>query len=151
MNETRETAHADAYPTIPPLAGVSPPAARKKPDLCHKKIHVVNFFVTKINSVPCCRRRICRSPGETSGLHAHRVRPVIDRTYAVVDLAGICRDNRPDSPPAGRKSPFFFTKILHKVQNFGEKDKQRTMLPQANRAFIRSNARFEHAPRTSCH
>jgi O-antigen ligase len=48
----------------------------------------------------------------------------IDRTYAVVDLAGICRNKRPDSPPAGWKIPFFFTKILHKVQNFCEKEKE---------------------------
>jgi hypothetical protein len=26
---------------------MSPPAGRKKPDLLHKKIHVVNFFVQK--------------------------------------------------------------------------------------------------------
>jgi hypothetical protein len=47
MSENRETANTDAYPAIPPLAGVSPPAARKKPDLFHKKTHVVNFFVKK--------------------------------------------------------------------------------------------------------
>jgi hypothetical protein len=46
-----------------------------------------------------------------------------DTTYAVVDLAGICLDNRPDSPAAGWKIPFFFTKILHVVQNFCEKEK----------------------------
>jgi hypothetical protein len=40
------------------------------------------------------------------------------------------------SPPAGRKIPFFFTKILHDVQNFCEKEKMSTMLPQANRASI---------------
>jgi hypothetical protein len=53
------------------------------------------------------------------------------RTYAVVNPAGVCLDNRPDSPPAGRKLPFFFTKMLHKVQHFCEKDEQSTMLPQA--------------------
>jgi len=35
------------------------------------------------------------------------------------------------SPPAGWKIPFFFTKILHKVQNFREKEKTSTTLPQA--------------------
>jgi hypothetical protein len=29
------------------LRGISPPAGGKKPDLFHKKIHVVNFFVKK--------------------------------------------------------------------------------------------------------
>jgi len=38
------------------------------------------------------------------------------------------------SPPAGWKSPFFFTKNLHNVQIFCEKQKS-TMLPQAKPAF----------------
>ena len=55
------------------------------------------------------------------------------------------------SPAAGRKIAFFFTRILHFVQNPCEKDKKKsTMLPQANRGFIGSNARFEHTPRKSC-
>ncbi len=33
-------------------------------------------FVKKIDHVPCCRRRFCRSPGETPGLNTHRVSPV---------------------------------------------------------------------------
>jgi hypothetical protein len=37
----------------------------------------------------------------------------------------------PDSPPAGRKIPFFFTKMLHNVQHFCEKEKKCPMLPQA--------------------
>jgi hypothetical protein len=40
------------------------------------------------------------------------------------------------SPPAGRKIPFFFTKMLHNVQHFCNKEKTSTMLPQANRASI---------------
>jgi hypothetical protein len=36
-----------------------------------------NIFVKKIKSVPCCRRRCCRSPGETPSLMNHRVTPVI--------------------------------------------------------------------------
>jgi hypothetical protein len=39
-------------------------------------------------------------------------------------------------PPARRKIPCFFTKMLHKVQHFCEKDKKSTMLPLANQAFI---------------
>jgi hypothetical protein len=58
MNETREAAGAAGYQAIPRLAGRSPPAGRKLPDLLHKKIHVVNFFVQKKKEVPCCRRRI---------------------------------------------------------------------------------------------
>jgi hypothetical protein len=54
-----------------------------------------------------------------------------DRRYAVGSKPGVCLNTWPDSPPAGRKIPIFFTKILHKVQNFCEKDKKRTMLPQA--------------------
>jgi hypothetical protein len=65
-----------------------------------------------------------------------------ERTYAVGSQPGICLDNRPDSPPAGRKKPFFFAKNSHCVQIFCEKDNKRTTLPQANRAFIGSNVRF---------
>jgi hypothetical protein len=61
----------------------------------------------------------------------HRVTRVINRTYTVGSKPGICRDNRPDSPPAGRKIPCFFRNILHTTQNVSEKDKKRTMLPQA--------------------
>ncbi len=52
-------------------------------------------------------------------------------SYAVVDLEGICLDNRPDSLPAGRKIPCFLTKLLHSVQHFCQKDKTCPMLPQA--------------------
>jgi hypothetical protein len=38
-------------------------------------LHVVQHFVKKKKSVPCCRRRFCRSPGETPGLMNHRVSP----------------------------------------------------------------------------
>jgi len=40
-------------------------------------------------------------------------------------------NERPDAPPAGRKIPFFFTNMLHKVQHVCEKDKNSPMLPQA--------------------
>jgi hypothetical protein len=52
-------------------------------------------------------------------------------TYAVGSKPGVHLNERPDSPPAGRKISFFFIKILHCVQNFYEKDKTSTMLPQA--------------------
>jgi hypothetical protein len=54
-----------------------------------------------------------------------------DKSYTVGSKPGICRDNRPDSPPAGWNGTFFFIKILHAMQNFYEKDKKSTMLPQA--------------------
>jgi hypothetical protein len=60
MNEIREVAGAAMYQAIPRLAGGSSPTGRKLPDLFHKKIHVVNFFVKKKKEVPCCRRRIGR-------------------------------------------------------------------------------------------
>jgi hypothetical protein len=53
------------------------------------------------------------------------------RTYAVGSNPGICRDNQPDSPPAGWKKPTFCTKNLHNVQIFCAKDKKCTTLPQA--------------------
>jgi hypothetical protein len=48
---------------------------------------------------------------------------VNNRSYAVSSKSGICLNKRPDSPPAGRKIPFFFTKFLHYVQKFCEKGK----------------------------
>jgi hypothetical protein len=50
---------------------------------------------------------------------------LFDRTYAVVDLAGIYRDKRPDSPLAGWKISFLFP----------EKDKK---VPCCRRRFCRS-------------
>jgi hypothetical protein len=100
------------------------PFSRKFGMLCQ-------IFVKKTENVPCCRRRIGASFDQTPGLYVHRVTRISDTTYAVVDLAGICLDKRPDSPPAGRKTPCFFTNILHTVQNVCEKAKTCTMLPQA--------------------
>jgi len=60
---------------------------------------------------------------------------IINRSYAVGSKSDVYLDERPDSPPAGRKIPFFFTKMLHKVQHFCEKDKDSTMLPQAFLTF----------------
>jgi hypothetical protein len=36
MSEHRETANVAMDPAIPRLAGITPPAGRKKPDLFHK-------------------------------------------------------------------------------------------------------------------
>jgi hypothetical protein len=54
------------------------------------------------------------------------------------------------SPPAGRNWTFFFKKFWRYAPKFLEKDKTSTMLPQAKRVFIGSNARFERAPRKFC-
>jgi hypothetical protein len=75
MNETRETANADRYQAIPRLAGISPPAGRKMPFFFIKNSHLVRIFYEKEKNVPCCRRRIGLPPGQTPGLHAHRVTP----------------------------------------------------------------------------
>jgi len=53
-----------------------------------KCLHVVQTFREKDHSVPCCRRRFCRSSGQTPGLHVNRVSPVIYRTYALDDQTG---------------------------------------------------------------
>jgi hypothetical protein len=47
---------------------------------------------------------------------------VDDTRDAVGSESGVHLDERPDAPPAGWKIPFFFTKILHFVQNFCEKE-----------------------------
>jgi len=54
------------------------------------------------------------------------------------------------SPPAGRKIPDFFTKMLHKVQHFCEKEKKSTMLLQVMLLFGGSNTWFERPPRNLC-
>jgi hypothetical protein len=52
------------------------------------------------------------------------------------------------SPPGGWKISFFFTKKLHKVQLFCEKEKS-TMLPQAKSAFSLGTRLKQAAPRQS--
>jgi|GEM_PF-3657003 len=89
--------------------------------LGHTNIHVVNVCVTKSGFLPPCRRRYpplhggspdpcrhwsfrgfraCRG---VRGPNFHRVRPVNDTRNAVSSKPGSCLDERPDSPPAGRK------------------------------------------------
>jgi hypothetical protein len=41
-------------------------------------LHKVQHFCEQEKSVPCCRRRFYRSPGETPGLMNQRVSPVIE-------------------------------------------------------------------------
>jgi hypothetical protein len=114
-----------------------------------QKIHNVNFFVKKKKEVPCCRRRN-QLPGLVCSRNSsYCVTPVMDRTYAVGSKSGVHLDERPDSPPAGRNGICFFTEILHKVQNFCEKEKRSTMLPQAKRAFTGCFTRFDEPPRNS--
>jgi hypothetical protein len=60
---------------------------------------------------------------QTPNLITHRVTRVIDTRYAVVDLAGVCRDNRPDSPPAGWKILDLLHKKIHRVNFFVQKIK----------------------------
>ncbi len=74
-----------------------------------------------------CRERLIRlKPGLLI-----IVSRVIHTSYAVGSKPGVHLNERPDSPPAGRKISFFFIKMLQTVQHFYEKDKKRTMLPQA--------------------
>jgi len=84
-------------------------------------------------------------------LNAHRVRRVNYRTYAVGSNPGMCRDKRPDSPPAGRKNPCLFAKKLHTVQLFCEQANKRIMLPPVKTTFTGVAVSFERALRTSCH
>jgi hypothetical protein len=61
----------------------------------------------------------CRGPGrhptgsnpDSWSLHIHR-------SYAIIDLAGACRDNQPDSPPAGWKIPLLLHKKFARCANF---------------------------------
>jgi len=52
-----------------------------------------------------------------------RVTRVIYTRYAVGSKPGVCRDNRPDAPPAGRDGTFFFRNMWDNVPHVPEKDK----------------------------
>jgi hypothetical protein len=60
----------------------------------------------------------------------HRCDGIKIRSYAVGSKSGVHLDERPDSPPAGRKTPSLFTK-KSQSEFFCEQDKKRTMLPPA--------------------
>jgi hypothetical protein len=53
-----------------------------------KKCTQSTFLGKRINKYHSCRRRFCRSSGETLDLDSHRVPRVIYPTYAVPDQAG---------------------------------------------------------------
>jgi len=93
--------------------GIGHPFWRKCCTMC-------NISAKKIQNVPRCRRRIGVSLGQTPGLNTHHVRRVTYTTYAVGSNPGMCLHKRPDSPPAGRKIPCFFTNMLHTVQHVCE-------------------------------
>jgi hypothetical protein len=51
-------------------------------------------FVKKIDQVPRCRRRVCRSPGETPGLHVNRVTRVINYSAMIEMSSAACGEIR---------------------------------------------------------
>jgi hypothetical protein len=55
----------------------APPAGWKQPSFVHKNFHNMKIFMDKDKNVPCCRRRVWRASGQTFGLIADRVGPVI--------------------------------------------------------------------------
>jgi hypothetical protein len=84
MNEPRETANADVYQAIARSVKDIAPFDDAQGRLWQggmehsfpEKVARRATFSGKDKKVPCCRRRICRSLGETSGLNADRVRRV---------------------------------------------------------------------------
>jgi hypothetical protein len=76
---------------------ISPPAGRKIPFFFTKILHFVQNFCEKDQKVPCCRRRFCRSPGETPGLMNHRVTRVNYTRYAVPLREGDIASARPEA------------------------------------------------------
>jgi hypothetical protein len=125
MSENRETTNADMQQAIPGLVADIAPFDDAQGRLwqggrfhafSHECCTMCNIRVKK-KKVPCCRRRVRFSSGQTPGLNTRRVISVIDRSYAVVDLAG-------DSASGRAEEIIFFTKNLHLVQIFGEKDQK---------------------------
>jgi hypothetical protein len=81
ISEKHEPAGAAMYQAILRLAGDIAPFdyAQGRLRQCGRfsifftKNSLCEFFCEKETKVPCSRRRFCRSPGETSGLHVNRV------------------------------------------------------------------------------
>ena len=105
MSETRETANADMDQVIPRLMG-----------------DIASGRAEQDKNVPCCRRRIGFSSGETSGLHGNRGTHVSYRSYAVRSKPGVHLDERLDSPAAAWYL-FFFRNCLAGGQTISEKTK----------------------------
>jgi hypothetical protein len=120
MSEKRETATADRYQTISRLAGVI--ASGRAEDIVSFSRNFgsssQNFVKRKDQQVPCCRRRIGFSPGETPGLMNHRVSPVKNRSYAVVhSVDGIRLRQGGMGHPFWRKWCMLCTISAKKLQN----------------------------------
>ncbi|MFP4440527.1 MAG: hypothetical protein ACLFVO_25115 [Chloroflexaceae bacterium] len=81
MNETREAAGAAMYQAVSRLAGFIASGRAEDSTLVHKKIHVVNFFVNKIQ-----KYHAAAGGSGSSGLvpgwnRQHRVTPVNLREF----------------------------------------------------------------------
>jgi hypothetical protein len=118
MSATRETANADMDQVIPRLVGDIASGRAEEVIFFTKMLHRVQHFCEKREKVPCCRRRIRIPSGETSSLLTHRVNPVNNMRYAVGSKSGVHLDERPDSPPAGRKIPYLYHKKFTLCVNF---------------------------------
>jgi hypothetical protein len=77
MSETRETVNAAMHQAMPGLVADIVSGRVEDSRSCSQKNSQREFFCEQETNVPCCRRRICRSPGETPGLMNHRVSRVI--------------------------------------------------------------------------
>jgi hypothetical protein len=111
MSENRETTSADRYQASRMWRGYRLRQGRRNQIFFTKHFHKVKMFCEEDKNAPCCRRRFCRSPGETSGLMNHRVTRLKDRRYAVVDLAG-------DSAAGEAEETIFFHKKFAHSANF---------------------------------
>jgi len=76
MSEHRETANAAMDQAIPRLVGDIAAGRAEEVIFPTKTLHRVQRFCEKDKKVPCCRRRIGFSSGQTPGLNTHRVSPV---------------------------------------------------------------------------
>jgi hypothetical protein len=116
-----KTSHAAAGEIHPGLTRslleklVSPPAGRNRASFFTNMWLTEPHVREKDKKVPCCRRRRLPLWEHMSDLYAHRVSPVMYRTYAVLHLETYFASGRAEQTT-------FFTKFLHNVQKFREKD-----------------------------